>query len=65
MGLNVFLMVGRFVRQTAAELRKTVTPTGRDLACWTAGVSVFVLTLMLMVTGMDLGLGGLVLLVFG
>ncbi len=53
------------MRQTADELRKTVTPTGRDLAGWTAGVSVFVLTLMLMVTGMDLGLGGLVLLVFG
>ena len=61
--MNVFLMVGRFVRQTADELRKT--PTGGDLAGWTAGVSVFVLTLMLMVTGMDLGLGGLVLLVFG
>ena len=44
---------------------RRAAPTGRDLAGWTAGVSVFVLTLMLMVTGMDLGLGGLVLLVFG
>lgn len=60
-----FITVGRFTRQTVNELRKVVTPTVREWAGWIVGVGVFVLLLMALVTGMDFGLGKLVLHIFG
>lgn len=63
--MNPFARVGAFTRQTVDELRKTVTPGVREWLGWTVSSLVFVLTLMLMVTAMDLGLGRLVLAVFG
>lgn len=60
-----FIAIGRFVRQTIAELRKVVTPTVREWAGWIVGVFVFVLLLMALVTGMDFGLGKLTLYIFG
>jgi preprotein translocase subunit SecE len=42
-----------------------VTPTGKELLAWSFAVFVFVLLLMALVTGMDFGLGKLVLWVFG
>ena len=55
----------RFIRQTIDELLKVVTPTGKELLAWSFAVFVFVLLLMALVTGMDFGLGKLVLWVFG
>lgn len=60
-----FITVGRFTRQTIAEIRKVVTPTVREWAGWIVGVFAFVLLLMVLVTGMDFGLGKLVLHIFG
>lgn len=60
-----FIAIGRFIRQTIDELRKVVTPTVREWAGWIVGVFVFVLLLMALVTGMDFGLGKLVLYIFG
>lgn len=60
-----FITIGRFTRQTIAEIRKVVTPTIREWAGWIVGVFAFVLLLMVLVTGMDFGLGKLVLHIFG
>lgn len=60
-----FIAISRFTRQTIDELRKVVTPTVREWVGWIVGVFVFVLLLMALVTGMDFGLGKLVLHIFG
>ncbi|WP_033890477.1 preprotein translocase subunit SecE [Bifidobacterium saguini] len=62
---NPITATGLYLTQTISELRKTVTPTGRQLTAWSMGVLAFVGMLMLAVTGMDLGLGRLTLLIFG
>lgn len=60
-----FAAVGRYTRQTVAELRKTVTPTVREWVGWTLAALMLVLLLMAAVSGMDYGLGRLTLEVFG
>lgn len=62
---NVFMRIGLFIKQIIDELRKVVTPTAKELLFWSLGVFIFVVLLMLLVTGMDFGLGKLVLWVFG
>ena len=62
---NIFLRIGFFIKQIIDELRKVVTPTAKELFFWSLAVAIFVLLLMALVTGMDYGLGKLVLLVFG
>lgn len=62
---NVFVRIGMFIKQIVDELRKVVTPTGKELFFWVLAVFVFVLFLMAIVTGMDLGLGKLMLWMFG
>ena len=57
--------IGQFIRQTADELVKTVTPTVREWALWCMAVAIFVLALMILVTGMDFSLGKLTLWLFG
>ncbi|PPK97524.1 preprotein translocase subunit SecE [Kineococcus xinjiangensis] len=57
--------LGLFLRQVIAELRKVVWPTRSELLSYTGVVLVFVLVMMLLVAGLDYGLGKLVLLVFG
>ena len=63
--LNVFKRIGLFIKQIIDELRKVATPTAKELFFWSLGVFIFVVLLMLLVTGMDFGLGKLVLWVFG
>ena len=62
---NVFMRIGLFIRQIIDELRKVVAPSGRGLLAWSFAVFVFVFLLMMLVTGMDFGLGKLVLWIFG
>ena len=62
---NVFMRIGLFIKQIIDELRKVVTPTAKELFFWSLGVFIFVVLLMLLVTGMDFGLCKLVLWVFG
>ncbi|KAB7791098.1 preprotein translocase subunit SecE [Bifidobacterium leontopitheci] len=62
---NVFMRIGLFIKQIIDELRKVVTPTAKELFFWSLGVFIFVVLLMVLVTGMDFGLGKLVLWVFG
>ena len=61
---NPFLTIGRYVRQVIDETRKTVTPTAREWLAWSIAAFVFVILLMILVTGMDFGLGKLTLMVF-
>ena len=62
---NVFMRIGMFIKQIVDEMRKVVTPTSKELFFWALAVLVFVLFLMAIVTGMDLGLGKLMLWMFG
>ncbi|MCI1831847.1 MAG: preprotein translocase subunit SecE [Bifidobacterium sp.] len=62
---NVFMRIGLFIKQIIDELRKVVTPSGKELVSWSFAVFVFVLLLMLLVSSMDFGLGKLVLWIFG
>lgn len=54
-----------FLRQVVAELKKVVRPTRSELVTYTSVVLVFVLVVMLYVSGLDFGFGKLVLWVFG
>ncbi len=54
-----------FVRQVIAEMRKVVYPTRKELITYTTVVMVFVVVVMAFVSVLDLGIGRLVLLVFG
>lgn len=62
---NPITAVGLFCRQVCSELKKVVAPTGRQLAAWAFACFVFVLLLMLLVTGLDDGLGWITLKIFG
>lgn len=62
---NIFMRIGLFIKQIIDELRKVVTPTAKELFFWSLAVFIFVLFLMALVTGMDFGLGKLVLWIFG
>ena len=54
-----------FLRQVIVELKKVITPTGRELFNYTAVVLVFVIIMMAIVSGLDLLFGYLVGVVFG
>jgi preprotein translocase subunit SecE len=54
-----------FFRQVIAELRKVVRPTRSELITYTSVSMVFVITVMAFVAALDVGLGKIVVLVFG
>ncbi|TPW76989.1 preprotein translocase subunit SecE [Schumannella sp. 10F1B-5-1] len=62
---NPFGRVLLFLRQVINELRKVVTPTRKELFSFTGVVLGFVVVMMLLVSGLDYGIGWLVSLVFG
>ncbi|PWG59174.1 preprotein translocase subunit SecE [Bifidobacterium catulorum] len=62
---NVFMRIGLFIKQIIDELRKTVTPTRKELLMWSIAVFIFVIFLMLFVSALDFGLGKLVMWLFG
>jgi preprotein translocase subunit SecE len=62
---NVFSRVALFLRQVMQELRKVVTPTRKELFSYTGVVLVFVIIMMLLVSGMDWVFGWVVVVVFG
>lgn len=55
----------QFVKESVAELRKVVYPTSSQLGTYFVVVLVFVLFVIGFTSGIDLGLGKLVLMVFG
>ena len=54
-----------FYRQVVAELRKVVWPTQQQLTTYFLVVLVFVLVMMTIVSGLDLGFGKLFFAIFG
>ena len=61
----MFARIGLFLRQVVAELKKVVRPTRQELITYTSVVLVFVLAVMLYVSGLDFAFGKLVLWIFG
>jgi len=57
---RLFDAISLFVRQILDELRKVVRPTGPELVQYTSVVIVFVLVIMALVSGLDLGWSKLV-----
>ena len=60
-----FARMALFVRQVISELRKVVTPTRKELFTYTGVVLVFVIFMMVVITGFDTAFGYLVAFVFG
>ena len=60
-----FARLSLFLRQVVGELRKVVTPTRRELLSYTGVVLVFVVIMMLLVSGLDFGFSALVNFLFG
>ncbi|MEJ6536250.1 MAG: preprotein translocase subunit SecE [Mycobacterium sp.] len=62
---NPFLFVWNYLRQVVAELRKVIWPNRKQMVNYTAVVLVFLIFMVSLIGGVDLGLAKLVLLVFG
>lgn len=57
--------LARFLREVVAELGKVIWPTRTDLITYTAVVMVFLVIMIALVAGMDLGFAKLVVWAFG
>jgi preprotein translocase subunit SecE len=55
----------RFVRESVSEMRKVLWPTRTELVTYAAVVIVFVVIMVSLVAGLDVGFAKLVLKVFG
>lgn len=57
--------IPRLYREVAAEMRKVIWPTRRELLAYSSVVLVFVTAMVLLVAGLDFGFTQAVLAVFG
>jgi len=55
----------RFVRESVSEMRKVLWPSRSELVTYAAVVIVFVVVMVALVSGLDIGLAKLVVAVFG
>ena len=55
----------RFVRESVSEMRKVLWPSRRELVTYSSVVIVFVVIMVSIVAGLDIGFAKLVLKVFG
>ena len=62
---NPFLFVWNYLKQVVAELRKVIWPNRKQMVSYTGVVLAFLAFMVALIGGVDLGLGKLVLLVFG
>ncbi|WP_432831964.1 preprotein translocase subunit SecE [Dactylosporangium sp. CA-092794] len=62
---NIFVRLVNFIREVVAELRKVIWPTRKELGTYTLVVVVFVIVMLAIVGGLDLGFAKLVLWSFG
>jgi len=62
---NPFLFVWNYLKQVAAELRKVIWPNRKQMVSYTSVVLLFLVFMVALIGGVDLGLAKLVLLVFG
>ena len=64
-GRNPFRFVWNYLQQVVAELRKVIWPNRKQMVSYTSVVLVFLVFMVALISGVDLGLARLVLLVFG
>jgi preprotein translocase subunit SecE len=57
--------VGRFLREVISEMRKVLWPSRNELVTYTIVVIIFVVVMVAIVAGLDVGFARLVLQVFG
>jgi preprotein translocase subunit SecE len=62
---NPLLFVITYIKQVVAELRKVIWPNRKQMVSYTSVVLVFLFFMVALISGVDLGLARLVLLVFG
>ncbi len=62
---NPILFVWNYLKQVVAELRKVIWPNRKQMVSYTGVVLAFLAFMVALIGGVDLGLGKLVLLVFG
>ena len=62
---NPFLFVWNYLKQVVAELRKVIWPNRKQMVSYTTVVLVFLVFMVALIGGVDLGLAKLVTLVFG
>jgi preprotein translocase subunit SecE len=62
---SVFSRIMRFIREVWAELRKVIWPNRKQMVTYTAVVLVFVVFMVALVSGLDLGFKQVIGLVFG
>jgi preprotein translocase subunit SecE len=55
----------RFVRESVSEMRKVLWPSRSELVTYGAVVIVFVVIMVAIVAGLDIGFAKLILVVFG
>ena len=60
-----FLAPARFVRESISELRKVLWPSRNELVTYSIVVIIFVVIMVAIVAGLDIGFAKLVLQVFG
>jgi len=57
--------VGRYIREVISEMRKVLWPSRNELTTYTLVVIVFVVIMVALVAGLDIGFAKLVLELFG
>jgi preprotein translocase subunit SecE len=57
--------IGRFIRESISEMRKVLWPSRKELITYTAVVIIFVVVMVAIVAGLDVGFAKLVLVLFG
>jgi preprotein translocase subunit SecE len=57
--------IGRFVREVISEMRKVLWPSRKELTTYTIVVIVFVVIMVALVAGLDIGFAKVVLWLFG
>jgi preprotein translocase subunit SecE len=62
---NPFLFVWNYLKQVVAELRKVIWPNRKQMVNYTSVVLVFLVFMVALISGVDLGFAKLVLLAFG
>ena len=55
----------RFIRESVSEMRKVLWPSRNELVTYSIVVIVFVVIMVALVAGLDIGFAKLVLLLFG
>jgi preprotein translocase subunit SecE len=62
---GLFQSLTRFIREIVAEMRKVIWPSRHELVTYTVVVVIFVVVLVAIVAGLDIGFAKLTLWIFG